>query len=189
MTNPFLIGEQIYLRPLEMDDLERCQRWFNDPQVRLFLDIIRPLNRTAEKEFLEKLSRAAGSPAGDIITAIVLKDGDRHIGNAGLHRLNLVDRNAEFGIAIGEKDCWHKGYGTEATRLMAGYGFNTLNLHRIYLRVHSNNPRGVSTYEKAGFKQEGVMRQAVFRQDRYHDVILMGLLREEYLASRKKGGR
>jgi len=189
MINPFLIGGQIYLRPLEMDDLERCQRWINDPQVRLFLDITRPLNRIVEKEFLEKLSRAAGDPAGDIITAIVLKDGDRHIGNAGLHRLNLIDRHAEFGILIGERECWQKGYGTEATNLLCAYGFDTLNLHRICLRVHSNNLRGLSAYEKAGFKQEGIMRQAVFRQDRYHDVILMGLLREDYLDSRERAGR
>ena len=180
MINPFFIGESLYLRPLEMDDLGRCQKWFNDPDVRLFLDTIRPLNQASERIFLEKLSKTAADPTGDIIMAIVLKDRDRHIGNTGLHRLNLVDRNAEFGIAIGEKDLWHKGYGTEATHLVVAYGFNTLNLHRIYLRVHGNNPKGLATYEKVGFQKEGVMRKALFRQGRYHDVILMGLLREDF---------
>jgi len=180
MINPFIAGENIYLRPLEMDDLELCQKWFNDPDVRLFLDTIRPLNQLAEKNILEKLCKAAADPVGDIIMAVVLKDRDRHIGNAGLHRLNLVDRTAEFGIAIGEKDFWHKGYGTEATRLVVAYGFNTLNLHRIYLRVHGNNPKTEATYEKVGFQKEGVMRQALFRRGQYHNVILMGLLRKDF---------
>jgi RimJ/RimL family protein N-acetyltransferase len=179
MINPFLIGDQLYLRPLEMSDLERCQRWFNDPDVRQFLDSVRPLSQEAERAFLEKAVGKASGPDADLIMAIVLKKDDRHIGNAGLHRINLVDRNAEFGIVIGEKDFWQKGYGTEATRLLVEHGFNTLNLHRIYLRVHDDNPRGMAAYEKVGFCREGVWRQALYRHGSYHDVIFMGLLREE----------
>jgi ribosomal-protein-alanine N-acetyltransferase len=176
MIHPFLIGETIYLRPLELDDLDRCQTWLNDPEVRRFLSPIRPLDQIAEKAFLEELHKKSET----IILAIVLKDGDRHIGNTGLHHIDEVNRAAEFGIAIGEKDCWQRGYGTEVTRLVLDYGFNTLNLHRIYLRVHGNNPRGLATYQKAGFRQEGLMRQALFRDGEYHDVIFMGLLREEF---------
>jgi RimJ/RimL family protein N-acetyltransferase len=180
MNNPFLIGDQIYLRPLELTDLERCQRWFNDPDVRQFLDSVRPISQEAERAFLEKAVGRAASPDADLIMAIALKQDDRHIGNAGLHHINLVDRNAEFGIAIGEKDCWGKGCGTEAARLMVGYAFDTLNLHRVYLRVHDINPRGLSAYEKVGFRREGVFRQALYRHGSYHDVIFMGLLREEF---------
>jgi len=176
MKNPFLIGETVYLRPLELDDLNLCQKWMNDPAVRRFISPVRPLNQLAERAFLEELHKRPD----DIIMAIVLRDADRHIGNTGLHHTNHVDRMAEFGIAIGETDCWQKGYGTEATRLMVDYGFNTLNLNRLYLRVHADNPRGVATYERVGFRKEGLMRQARFHDGRYHDVILMGLLREEF---------
>lgn len=176
MINPFIVGETIYLRPLELDDLNLCQKWMNDPAVRRFLSPVRPLNRLAEKAFLEELHKRSI----DVILAIVLKDEDRHIGNTGLHSINNVDRMAEFGIAIGETDCWQKGHGTEATRLMVNYGFNTLNLNRVYLRVHADNPRGMATYEKVGFRKEGVMRQARFHDGQYHDVILMSILREEF---------
>jgi diamine N-acetyltransferase len=180
MINPFLIGERLYLRPLELEDLERCQRWFNDPEVRRFLSSIRPLNQIVERAFLEDLSKKAADPAADVIMAIVIKEDDGHIGNTGLHRINVIDRSAEFGIAIGEKDFWRKGWGTETARLMVQYGFSTLNLNRIYLRVHDNNPRGLGAYEKAGFRQEGILRQALFRDGQYHEVILMSLLRDEF---------
>jgi RimJ/RimL family protein N-acetyltransferase len=176
MKNAFIIGETVYLRPLELDDLHLCQKWMNDPQVRRFISPVHPLNQLAEKAFLEELHKRPE----DIILAIVLQNGDRHIGNTGFHNMNHVDRMAEFGIVIGETDCWQKGCGTETTRLMVDYGFNTLNLHRIYLRVHADNPRGEAVYEKVGFRREGLMRQARFHDGRYHDVILMGILREEF---------
>ena len=175
-----IYGNKIRLRAIERDDIPRFVKWFNDPEVRYFLSTVRPLNRMAERSFLEEFSKGAKDPSADIILAIVLKEEDRHIGNAGLHNINLIDRVAEFGIGIGEKDCWQKGYGTEATRAMVQYGFDTLNLHRIYLRVHDYNTRGLATYKKVGFRQEGVMRQALFRQGRYHDVIFMGILKDEY---------
>jgi RimJ/RimL family protein N-acetyltransferase len=163
-----------------MSDLERCQQWFNDPEVRIHLSMVRPISREAERAFLEDLIKKAGSSTADIIMAIVLKDGDRHIGNVGLHHLNLVDRHAELGIAIGEKEHWQKGHGTEAIRLMVDYGFSTLNLHRIYLCVHDNNPRAIAAYEKVGFRREGIMRQALFRSGKYIDLLLMSLLRGEH---------
>ncbi len=76
-------------------------------------------------------------------------------GNTGLHDVEPVDRNAEFGIVIGEKPYWNKGYGKKATRLMLQHGFEDLNLHRIYLYVFENNQRGMKAYEGAGFTKEG----------------------------------
>jgi len=188
MINPFLIGDRIYLRPLEMDDLDRCQRWFNDPQVRQFLDTTYPLSREAERSILERIAGQPIGPGSDIILAIALKADDQHIGNAGLHHINTIDRNAELGIAVGEKDMWQKGYGTEASRQLVEFGFAALNLHRIYLRVHSNNPRARATYQKIGFQPEGIWRQAIFRDGRYQDVVLMGLLRGDY-PGRRRGER
>ena len=188
MINPFLAGDRIYLRPLEMEDVERCQRWFKDPQVRQFLATVYPLSRQAERSFLERIVGSPIAPGSDIILAIALQADDQHIGNVGLHHINTVDRNAELGIAIGEKNMWQKGFGTEACRLLVEYGFTALNLHRIYLRVNSDNPRAQAAYRKIGFQQEGVWREAIFRQGRYQDLVLMGLLRKEY-PGRNKGGK
>jgi RimJ/RimL family protein N-acetyltransferase len=87
---------------------------------------------------------------------------------------------ALVGILIGEKSCWNRGYGTEAMHLLVDTAFNTLNLHRVYLRVFEDNPRAIRAYEKAGFVHEGRMRQAEFHQGRFCDVLLMSVLRPEW---------
>ncbi len=185
MKNPFLIGKRIYLRPLEMSDLERCLRWINDPEVTRTLAMHRPWSELREREWLERLYR----DERDIPLAIVLKEDDRHIGNVGLHQLNWKDRHAMLGIMIGEKDEWGKGYGTEAVELMLRYGFERLNLHRIYLYVHEHNPRAIRCYEKAGFRHEGTLREAYFLEGRYYDTLVMGILRQEWEALRSAGDR
>jgi RimJ/RimL family protein N-acetyltransferase len=65
-------------------------------------------------------------------------------------------------------------------RLLLKHGFETLNLHRIFLRVYETNPRAIRTYEKVGFVHEGRMRQALYRQGQYHDILLMSVLRPEW---------
>jgi RimJ/RimL family protein N-acetyltransferase len=81
---------------------------------------------------------------------------------------------------IGDKTYWNRGYGTEAVRLVAKHGFNTLNLNRIFLHVFENNPRAIRAYEKAGFSHEGRKRQAEFKDGKYIDVLVMSMLRNEF---------
>lgn len=179
MQNPFLIGEQIYLRAVEETDAPDYVRWLNDPEVNRYLEMGRfPLNLLREQEYVRKLY----TDQKNLSLAIVLKDGDWHIGSVGLHGLHQVHRSASFGIVIGEKDCWGKGYGTEATRLIVRHGFQTLNLNRVYLRVIAFNIRGIRSYEKVGFVREGILRQDHYSEGEYHDVIVMGILREEWKA-------
>lgn len=180
MQNPFLIGERLYLRPLELDDLENCLRWINDPEVTRTLAIYRPLNSLREREWLERLYR----DDRDLVLAIVLKESDKHIGNTGLHGIDWKDRQAELGIMIGEKGEWGKGYGAEALGLMLDYAFTKLNLHRVYLRVYANNPRAIRCYEKLGFRHEGTLRESHFAEGRYWDTLIMGLLQREWLERR-----
>ncbi|MCR4404738.1 MAG: GNAT family N-acetyltransferase [Candidatus Acetothermia bacterium] len=185
MKNPFLIGERLYLRPLEESDISTCLRWINDPEVTRTLGMYRPMNEPREREWLE--SRYKDDK--EIGLAIVLKENDKHIGNIGLHGLDWKNREAELGIMIGEKDQWDKGYGHEAIELMLGYGFDRLGLHRIYLRVYENNLWAQRCYEKAGFRREGVMRESVFSEGRYWDTILMSLLEREWRELRSKSGK
>jgi len=104
----------------------------------------------------------------------------RLIGTTGLHRIDFKNRHAGFGIAIGDKQAWGKGYGTEATFLVARYGFETLNLNRIWLHVYDFNPAGMRCYEKVGYAREGVLRQDHFSEGRYADTIVMAILRQEW---------
>jgi RimJ/RimL family protein N-acetyltransferase len=91
----------------------------------------------------------------------------------------LKNRSACFGITIGAKDEWGKGYGTETTVLMVRYAFETLNLNRVWLHVFEYNQRGLRTYDKIGFKREGVLRQDHYQNGRYWDTITI-ILRQEW---------
>ena len=107
----------------------------------------------------------------------------RPIGNAALLHIDHQHGTAEYGIFIGERDCWDKGYGTEATRLMLDYGFRVVGLHNIMLRVYSDNPRALRAYQKAGFAEMGRRREARRTGRTRVDVIYMDCLASEYLSA------
>ncbi len=110
-------------------------------------------------------------------------DGDKLIGTTGLGG-NLKQHGDAFaGIGIGEPDFWGKGYGTEAMQLILRYAFMELNLQRVSLDVFGYNERAVRSYEKAGFKLEGQMRNMLLREGKRWDLVFMGILREEWLAN------
>ncbi len=179
MQNPFLIGERVYLRPLELSDAPTITPWFNDAEVTRFLLRHRPMSVGAEEEFLRRV--AANDT--DVTVGIVVRETDQLIGTTGLHP-ECRNRSARFGIVLGDKASWDQGYGTEATRLTVRYGFDTLNLNRIWLHVYEYNPRGQRVYEKVGFRVEGRLRQENYYDGRYWDVFAMGLLRTEWEAAR-----
>jgi RimJ/RimL family protein N-acetyltransferase len=106
------------------------------------------------------------------------------IGATGLEQIDFRNRHAKFGIFIGAKEEWGKGYGTEATHLVTQHAFLTLNLNRVWLHVVADNERGIRAYERVGFKREGILRQEHFRDGRYLDTMTMAILREEWEAMR-----
>jgi Acetyltransferases, including N-acetylases of ribosomal proteins len=169
----FLIGERIYLRPLEKEDLDKILEWINDPEIRhLTLREELPLNRSKGEEFFEKITK-------DMILFGICLNNDKLIGTLSLM---LQLRSATFGITIGDKAHWNKGYGTEATKIALDYCFNTLNLHRVGLWVFEFNEKAIHCYEKLGFKKEGISREAVYKNGRYWNSVDMGILKEEWNA-------
>jgi RimJ/RimL family protein N-acetyltransferase len=174
MKNPFLIGQALYLRPLEKTDAELVMGWLNDPEVNRTLQTCFPINLVFEEAFIQNATM------NDLRLVMVVRETDKPIGVVGLQDLDVRSRHASFGILIGAKEEWDKGHGTEATRLVVQHAFDTMNLNRVWLRVYEYNPRGQRTYEKVGFLKEGVLRQDNFREGRYWDTIIMGLLREDW---------
>src|SRR5690606_32220306 len=104
------------------------------------------------------------------------------IGSTGLWIQNWSQGDAWLGIFIGEREYWGKGYGTDAMRLIVGYGFRELNLRRITLGLHSYNERALKSYQKVGFILEGRVRGEGLRDGVRYDSLYMGILREEWLA-------
>jgi RimJ/RimL family protein N-acetyltransferase len=175
--NPFLIGDLVYLRPLEREDAPTLEAWVNHPDVSRTIQRCRPMNRQVEETFIDDMTKSDTSVA----VGIMARQSDRFVGVTGLHQIDWRNRQAGFGIMVGP-DQWGRGYGTEATRLLVKYAFETLNLNRVWLQVYEYNPRGLRSYEKVGFRREGVLRQDNFREGRYWDTIVMAILRQDWPA-------
>ncbi len=178
MNHPFLVGDTVYLRALDRADAETLLPWVNDQEVIRHLLIHRPTSLAAEEAFIEAFSRSEP----DVVLAICEKATDRLIGATGLHRVDQKNRHAMFGIFIGEGAARGKGRGTEVTALMVQYAFRTLNLNRVWLHVYEDNARAIRAYEKVGFSREGLLRQDAFRDGRYGNTVVMGILRSEWRA-------
>lgn len=182
---PIIRGERVFLRASERSDLTAFVRWFNDADVLRNLAMRAPMSEAAETGWYDGMLAAQGTT--DYHFVICLLEDKRPIGTVGLHDLDLVNGNAEFGIAIGEKAEWGRGYGTDATRAVCGFGFGELRLERISLYYHDGNDRGRRTYEKAGFVHEGTLRRAHFAAGEHRDVHVMSILREEWLRHSRGG--
>ena len=175
---PTLRGEHIYLRPAERSDIDLFVRWFDDSETTRYLAARAPFSHAMEERWFESMVEEQGKRNYHFVICL-LADG-RAIGTAGLHQVNYEDGHAAFGISIGEKGEWSKGYGTDALRTICDFGFGQLRLERIELDVYEPNLRAQRSYEKAGFVKEGVLRHAHFSDGRHHDVIRMSLLRSEW---------
>lgn len=172
-----MIIDQVQLRPIERDDLPRFVAWFGDPEVRRHLLLYLPFSLAQEERWFENLLERLERQE-EVILAIETSDG-AHIGNIGLHSIDWKNRSAEMGITIGEKEYWNQGYGTNAIRTLLGLAFREMNLHRVFLRVDADNGRGIHCYEKAGFRQEGTLREVTFKEGAYCDQYLMSILQSE----------
>ena len=176
----FLKGEYCLLQPLQIDftgDTSKLiAQWINDELVTYHMFTgQKPMNQdqvaTLFKHDLE---------AGNIVFLICDKKSKKPIGYAGLYDFNWVARKAEFRILIGEKAFWGKGCGTEVTEMLTFYGFDRLNLNRIYLGYTMANKAAQRTYEKAGYKHEGIQKDDIYRNSTYYDTARMAILRKDY---------
>ena len=169
-------GRLVRLRAREPGDEPLLYRWFNDREVTQHLTIRYPLSHRQEAEFIERVS--APSYAHVSFAVETLAEG-KLIGGCGLEDVSPENRAAELGIAIGDKEHWDGGYGTDTMRTLCRFGFEMMNLHRIELKVYAANERAIHVYEKVGFRLEGRLRDAVYKFGDYQDVIVMGLLEGE----------
>ena len=108
------------------------------------------------------------------------KETLRPIGITELRRISYRARTADYGILIGEKDCWSKGYGTETTLLMLDYGFSILGLHNITLETYAYNERAIKAYQRAGFRIMGRRREVNLWGGKFYDEIIMDCLSTEF---------
>lgn len=171
-----IIGDKCYLSPINLEDAEQYTEWLNDLEVSKNLVVFsQPIGLDKEKMILEDMIKR-----GNQIFAIIDIKTDKLIGNCSLFTIEYKHRKAEFGIFIGDKSYWGKGFGTEATELILDYGFNILNLHNILLKVYNFNNKAIRCYEKAGFHYIGKRRESIIIGGRKYDEIYMDILSNEF---------
>lgn len=169
-----IYGERVVMRAIEHKDLPDYVRWLNDPKVLEYFGNYLPLSLAQEEKWYEAMLQDPQT----IAYAIELEG--QHIGGAGFNKIDGRNASAEVGLFIGVPELWDQGLGADVLKALLRFGFEQMNLHRIYLYVFAENERAVHLYERLGFRHEGRWRQAEFRHGRYHDLLWMSVLREEW---------
>lgn len=169
-------GTRVRLWPLERHDLLKNYQWANDREL-IRLAGIHPLPKSVWE--IERWYEGVAANPEVRMFSIKTPEGD-YLGNIELRDLDLRSGRAEVGILIGERSSWGRGFGTDAVAALCRFAFTELRLHRLYAHVLETNPRARRTFEKCGFREEGVEREAHFSEGRFLSVHLLGLLDREW---------
>jgi RimJ/RimL family protein N-acetyltransferase len=184
-VKPTLTGEKVLLRPFIPDDLGPIRTALRDPEVLRLTGSIHDENQETigDEQILRDWYASRNDQPDRLDLAITdLADG-ACVGEAVLNDWDPGNSSCSFRILIGPAGRG-RGLGTEATRLIVGYGFEQLGLHRISLEVYSFNPRARHVYESAGFRAEGVLRESLRYGDQWVDATVMSILDREWAAHR-----
>ena len=170
----------IYLREICQNDLNTINKWRNNSELIASLESpFRYINFETDKNWFENYMHNRTNNVRCIICS-----GDNHddiIGSIGLLNIDPINKKADFYLMIGDKKNQGKGIGHQATMQIIQHAFLNLNLNRVQLTVLENNERAIKLYEKVGFKKEGIQRQSVYKNGKYIDLILMSILKDEFV--------
>ncbi|MEZ4595159.1 MAG: GNAT family protein, partial [Chloroflexota bacterium] len=167
----------IILRPLTVDDAQAMFASLADAESMRLTGTQQTFTFEQVQQHCQRIAQA--DDRADY--AITRKEDGVYVGEVVLNEIDWENRSASFRIALASSRWFGQGYGTEATRLLVAFGLCTLKLHRIELEVYDFNPRAQHVYEKVGFVQEGVLRDALLWNGRYHNAILMSILEDEFI--------
>ena len=175
-------GELVSLTGESPDQLAALEMiWQRDTEFHRLADDT-PAAMWSEKKNRELLEKKIGKEEHDyFFFSIRTRDTERLIGVTML-RVDWVNADAIAGIAIGEREYWGRGFGTDAMRLLLQYAFLELNLRRVTLSLTADNLRARKSYEKVGFVTEGISRSDILRDGQRFDSVFMGILYEEWRA-------
>jgi RimJ/RimL family protein N-acetyltransferase len=170
-----IAGEHVILRAFELEDVERCYRWMNDPNIVRTLKTRYPIAFQNEQEWLERAMHASHNERH---FAIERKDDRAHIGNVSIHDIDWVSRNAWFGLFIGEPSAWNRGFGSDAISTVVRFAFDDMNLMKLRINVFDYNDRAKHVLEGRGFVQEGKLERDFYREGQWHDIVILSIFRE-----------
>jgi RimJ/RimL family protein N-acetyltransferase len=178
-------GSSVVLRRHSRDNLRDFMRWYQDPEV---ARLTRYQDGPMRAEEIERFFTMRALGTDSLAMGIHVRETNKLIGSCAFSQLDGDNGSALFHITIGERDAWGHGYGTETAELMLAHAFERIGLHRVGLSVFAFNERAIHAYEKAGFRIEGRLRDAITRDGSFWDEIQMGVLRDEWLAEHRNIG-
>jgi len=166
-----LKGENVYLRPIELNDLNYLNAWKNDEETFKFLGGgYQPISIDQQAKWIESLIDLTGDTKRYIITTF--KD-DIAIGMIGLYGINWIHRTAEMGLYIGEENYRGKGYASEAYGIIENYAKKYLNLRKLNLEVVHNNNNAIKLWTRLGFSKAGKLSDERYIDGEYYDLSIM----------------
>ena len=168
-------GKGIILREVGEEDLNLIIKWRNDPEILRWLFSYLPLRKVKQREWYEKYLNDCTQQT----FIIELKEEETPIGTVGLTDIDYKNQRADLTIIIGEKDYWGRELGEEALNLLVKFAFNEMNLRKIKALVFSDNDKAIKLYEECGFKEEGILKEEIFEEGKFKDVVVMSILRRE----------
>ena len=173
-----ITGERVALREFRQEDISGIRSWATDLETTRLLGgaYLRPQTWEQSERYLMNLLEG---DAGGVNLVIADKESLRYLGQCSLMMVDNVARHAELAVVLCP-NCQNQGLGEEGVRLMLDFAFRQMNLNRVHLKVRADNPRAVRCYEKCGFVKEGVLRSHAWGDGEYRDVVLMGILRDEF---------
>ena len=171
-------GKKVGLRAIEKEDLSSLRDWRNMPHFRRNFREVRELSLTDQEAWYDSLQRT--KHINFMFTIVDLKT-DEPIGAAGLLYINWVTRSADFSFYIGENELYigNDGRAKEAAQLLMDYGFNNLNLHKIWMELYEFDTQKLDFFmNQFDFKQDGLLRDNCFEDGRYWDSFIISLLKK-----------
>lgn len=171
-------GKKVLLRAYCKDDIKLAQQYLNQPEIKRNLTPGIPYPFTLEME--EKWYESMTESQDNYSFAIEDLESGIYLGGCGINNVDWKNSVVTVGIFIGDKEYLGKGYGTDAMQVLTKFIFHEMNINKVKLHVYSFNTRAIKSYEKCGFKKEGILRQEIFRDGKYYDEIVMGILKEEF---------
>lgn len=168
---------RIYLRALEPDDYKVSVKWRNDDEIQNMVGGAKYfVSSEREKEWVHN----AIFDNDKLVLAICLVENNEYIGNMIMHDINMLNRSCHISGMIGEKTYWSKGYFNEARMMMLRFAFYERGMERITASPLEDNVASLKSALSCGYKQEGVARQSVYKNGKFHNQILLSILREEF---------
>jgi RimJ/RimL family protein N-acetyltransferase len=182
---PLLRGEKVWLRPMEERDLTAMVAGINDSEVGGLAGYKAPMSMEQMKGWLDHNNERARDGRAFFYTVCELGD-DRFIGTVWLKDVDYWHGSAELAIFM-DRDHIGAGLGTDAQRALLNFAFTAVGLNRVWLTAYSANKRAIRSYEKLGFRQEGLMRKSWRGPRGLEDSVLMAILADEWNAAAAGG--